>query len=234
MSGKHFIDTNILIGFTVKWDIQREPSRQYFSQTHVEYFASPRIHNEAKKVVESCRRKTLQVIDRIRDEFEAGSSLDVMGDVRRFVHSQFDELKSPVLNYIEHQRGKVQNMLLNGDDSSYIELIKSVKQDFKLPLVMFRKLKAGDLPITYFKRTHSDYERVYPDKKRALSKCMTNMADRDVALDAYHLLQFHSLEGLSIATLDRGDFVAQSEDIERILPGVVILDVLDTVKDPPA
>lgn len=223
---KHFLDANLLIGFSVKWDDMHSPSAYYFDISTAEYVTSIRVHEEARKVVETCRRRTLQVAAHVADDFSIGEEYRLLDDLQRFVDREFDDLKSPVKKYISHRESIFQQLAHSPPDNLKNELQQQIKQDFQVAVAFLQKLKTPESSLHIWTDAPEDHSPTYPGKFSDLNQIMENSDDRDLLLDAYHYFEKQQEDTLLIATLDRSDFVEDRSTLEDTLRSIKILDLL--------
>jgi len=223
---QHFIDANLLIGLSVEWDSHNSASSYYFDAGSPEYVTSERVHGEARRVVEKCRRGTLQVAERVAEDFEVGEEYRLMNDLESFVNKHFDDLGSPIKRYITYRKEAFQTLARHPRDRDRKRIRNQISEDFKTPLAFLLKLKSENGVLEIWAQAPVDHSPVYPDLYNSLNQVMTNTADRDVLLDAYDFLDKTDVDGVLIATLDQNDFVEDRQTIEAVLETVKILDVL--------
>jgi len=222
----HFLDANLLIGYSVEWDQMNSPATYYYQSFACNYLTSERVLDEARGVVENCRRMALRVVEHVGNEFKAGREYEIIDDIHKFVDREFDDLKSPVKNYIEERETKFRQLAKTQSEKIQREARKTVRGDFKLPLGFFTKLGQSGGPVQVWEQAPSDPKNVYPDKHADLSEAMSNPYDRNILLDAYDYVLENQSEDVLVATTDRCDFVDDRLEIENILIFIEISDVL--------
>jgi hypothetical protein len=227
----HFLDANLLIGFSVEWDALNSASSYYFRSTSPDYLTSLRVHDEARSVIEKCRRRTLQVAEYVAEDFSMGAEYRLIDDLHGFVNQEFEDLKSPVKRYISHRKDLFQQLAHNPPETVRDEIRQEIRSDFQTPSAFLIKLKADSSLVQIWANAPEDHSAVYPQKYQELNQIMTNTADRDLLLDAYDFLERGDGDKVLVTTLDRGDFIRDRIELETALQAVQILDVLGLFRE---
>jgi len=226
----HFLDTNVIIGYTVEWDDHNNRCELYFSRTdsnNCSLFISSRVESEALSVVESCRRITLQAINSLWSEFQVGQIQTFETDVMSFIYSEFSDKKrfDALKRYIQCRMNTIREMKIS--NKSLSNILEIVRDDFEDPIQFLNSLEQGS-EINIFTDVKKGYRSIYQTKFYKLDDIMDNKTDRDIALDAYHLLQQKDFNDLVLASLD-SHFVEENNksNIENCLNGICIFNLLD-------
>ncbi|MFW5928609.1 MAG: hypothetical protein ACOCSL_05330 [Thermoplasmatota archaeon] len=228
----HFLDTNVIIGYSVKWDTHSNTCKSYFTEiknNRCNLHTSITVENEARKVIEECRRLVLQAIDILSSSFSPRDMTQINNDLFNFLTRQFsdEERFSAMKSYIEYKSMKIRNLLLNG--RSLDELIPEVREDFKNPIQFLNVIKNDQKcsPINLSYKTLNNYSTEYPQKYNTLDTMMENKKDRDIAFDAYHLMCDEEFDEIVLSSFD-SDFVDDDfkPNIEGILEGLIIFNLL--------
>jgi hypothetical protein len=227
----HFLDANLLIGFSVEWDALNAASSYYFQSASPNYLTSLRVHEEARSVIEKCRRRTLQVAEYVAEEFNIGAEYQLVDDLHGFVGQEFEDLKSPVQNYISYREDLFQQLAHNPPASVCDEIREEIRDDFKIPFAFLTKLKADGSRVQIWEDAPTDHSTVYPQNYTDVDKIMQNTADRDLLLDAYDFIERGQEDSILVTTLDRGDFIQDRIELETTLQAVQILDVLGLYRE---
>jgi len=228
----HFLDTNVIIGYSVRWDNHSKACKSYFSEiknNRCDLHTSITVENEARTVIEECRRLVLQAIDALSSSFSSRNITQLNNDLFNFLTKQFSDEKrfSAMKSYVEFKFTRIRNLLLNGRSLS--ELIPEVRKDFKNPIQFLNIIKNNQKcsPIRLSYETLNNYSTEYPQKHNNLDNIMENKKDRDIAFDAYHLMCNEDFDEIVLSSLD-SDFVDDNfkSKIEDILDGVIIFNLL--------
>lgn len=206
----HFVETNIIIGYTVEWDRQVSTVEEYLDGiSDVELRTSIRVLDEAEKVVNERRRVTKQAANKIFQDFDAGRGRPQVDEIVDFVYKELSHYRDAVVDHvIQH---------IKDNENYYIGLTQvtsrrglasttgDIDDDFDDPLDLIsaiRRERCTDFQCSIFQDTESDYRNyaVYNTVARTLSGSPN---DRDILLDAYHLTKVKSLQLLYFVTMDR-------------------------------
>jgi len=228
---RHFIDANLLIGFSVEWDQQNSASKFYFNRGSPAYITSERVYEEARGVVEQCRRQTLQVATHVAMEFDSGLESQLFDDIHRFIDLHFDDLKSPVKEYVEYNRPAFRTLSGDPPEQETDRIKSEIRDDYKTPLRFLAKLCHDSDILGIWTEAPTDHEDIYDGLYESLDDIMTNKDDRDLLLDAHDFLVVTGRDGLLVATLDRSDFIDDREALESVLDPIEIVDLLGLYRE---
>ncbi len=228
----HFLDTNVIIGYTVEWDDHNHFSRRYFSETYeneCDLHTSVRVESEARTVIEDCRRLILQAFELISSDFTPGMDQKLREDLFGFIKKKFSERErfSSLEKYLQYKFFNIRNLLLSGYPLS--KMMEDVNDDFRPPMEFLHRMKNDlDSDIHFFDNVPSKYLPVYPEKYSELDSVMENKSDRDIALDAFHLKNEEGYNEIVLASFD-SDFVDMryKPKIEDCLVGLYIFNLFD-------
>lgn len=228
----HFLDTNVIIGYTVEWDDHNHFSRRYFTRTcenDCELHTSTRVEDEARSVVEDCRRLILQAFELMSSEFKPGAVQNLRGDMISFVKKNFSERErySSLKKYVEYRFSDIRALIFGG--YSMDEVCVEVTEDFRPPLEFISNMKNEEnSTVNFFSDVPSEYLSVYPSKYSKLDTIMDNKSDRDIALDAFHLKNEGGYDEIVLSSFD-SDFVDGrfKPKIEGVLTGLLIFNLLE-------
>lgn len=230
----HFVETNIIIGYTVEWDRQAAVVQQYLDSTvGVGFRTSPRVLSEAEDVVNKRRRLAKQAAKRIFENFDPGTtrpSVDVIVD---FVYGELRDFRHPVVDHvIQH---------IKDNESYYIGLTQAdtrrvleattddIDDDFESPITVIAAIRSGEcdgFDCSIFTEVKSDYRNyvMFDMVDNVLSGKPT---DRDILLDAYHLTQKENIQTVYFVTMD-GDFLDNESRLEARL-GTIDIEHPDSI-----
>lgn len=226
----HFIETNILIGYTVDWDGQSSGVNGYLTAVDAtrNLSTSLRAVDEAKKVVTDRRRPTVQAARLIFEEFEAKtdqpSKSDIIGFLRPKLDHLRDSVRSHVFDYIEH-RIEMFRGLATEESSRVLRLtIGDISDDFNDAVDVLDDIKKERL--SSFKcqvHTHlpDSYDGVYPVFSTINDILEDSPNDRDLILDAFHLKMQEEISSPAyFVTTDYGDILRNGDRLSDSLPGI--------------
>jgi predicted nucleic acid-binding protein len=222
--GRHFIDTNIVIGFTIEWDHFNEPSQSHLTDSSVRVHTSDYVLDEARNKIEGCRRDLRQAVDLINSEFEPGNDWELINDIRKFLTRELNNPSSPVIDYITHHENLFHALAQDPTQTTYNELLDKIQDDFRLPILLLRRFQKDDSSVVVIESQSGNYPQLYPSKYSELKKEMSNPHDREILFDAFHLLQSRSYNILLFATFDSSDFIEDKDQLEETLTGIQIID----------
>lgn len=228
----HFLDTNILIGYTVDWDPHHHPCDQYIQATKAHgccLHTSQRVYEEARNKIEEVKRKSKQVLERIPETFDAKPVIRVKPHIRDFtlqVLSDFedDSTISAIIQYFSYRNPKMRSYIDGAIQAP--EMRTQLDNDFQRPLNLLTKLKAGKSHIKLFDQKPTWYPQTYSHEFNRLENIIEHTSDTYIALDAYHLLHEKDYPNLVLASLDKHLINPQVKtNIESCLSSIQLLDI---------
>lgn len=224
----HFVETNIIIGYTVDWDRQAPVVRQYIASTSgVDLHTSLRVLSEAEGVVNDRRRLAKQAAKRIFENFDAGSRRPSVDDIVDFVYGELSHYGASIVDHvIQHIRDNEDYYigLTQVNNRRVLELTTDdIDGDFDSPIGLISAIRAhncDDFDCSVFFDIEDDYSdyAVFATVDNVLSDKPT---DRDILMDAYHLTQEGDVQSLYFVTTD-GDFLDSESRLESRLGTVDI------------
>lgn len=224
-----FWDTNIILGYTVRWDDLGSPVESYLSSraTDRELITSTRVFDEALGVVETQRKRAREAADRVFERFES-SRYDTIEDVKKFVHREYAEdwgKVGPILGYIDYHDGAFLGLTRTDSERALRSTFEEISEDFDAPKRVIQRLKAENdqMALAHFDQGLIRYDSQYDEEYEELTSLLDDL-DRDILLDSYHLVTVTTRSGTAFVTFDANDFVDNSDAIELCLPGVSIVD----------
>lgn len=231
----HFLDTNVIIGYTVEWDDHNHFSEKYFSEAcenDCKLHTSVRVGEEARTVVEDCRRLILQAFELLSSDFKPREDRNLRRDMFNFLIDNFSDRErfSSLKKYLEYKFMDIRNLVLRG--YTLDKVMGEVQDDFRLPLEFLHSMKNDENnDIHFFDNVPPKYSSVYPQKFSKLDSIMENKSDRDIAFDAFHLKREKDYPEIVLSSFD-SDFVDGrfKPSIEGILTGLYIFNLLELGK----
>ncbi|WP_277543559.1 hypothetical protein [Haloarcula laminariae] len=219
----HFVETNIIIGYTVEWDRQAPVVKSYLdSLSGIDLHTSPRVLSEAENVVNERRRLAKQAARHIFQDFETGHRRPGIDEIVDFVWKKLSDCRDAavdhVIQHIEdneyYYTGLTQVDSRNGLQSTSDDIDDDFDAAVNI-IVNIRNQNCDGFEPEIFTNINQNYNNysVFSTIDRILSGKPT---DRDILLDSYHLTQKESLSLLYFVTMD-GDFLDNDSDIESCL-----------------
>lgn len=226
----HFVETNIVIGYTVDWDRQSPVVREYLdsrtSSTNIH--TSPRVLEEAEDVINDRRRAAKQAARLVFEKFEAGNRHPPVDQIVDFVRSELSHERGTVVDHvIQHVKDNeyyYSGLTQTSADSALASTVSDIDADFDQPVTVVEGLRNGslsELDCRVFTGILTDYRSTYPCFSSVDGILTGSPVDRDILLDAYHLTQEDGLQLLCFVTLDR-HFLDNESDLESELKTIDI------------
>lgn len=230
-----FIETNIVIGYTVDWDRQSSVVGQYLENrpTNTTLHTSPRVLDEAERVITDRRRIAKQAARRLFQDFESdggdlGDGRPNIEDVVDFVYSDLDSQRESVRDHvIQHIRDNqfYYTGVTQVDSERGLQLtLEDIDADFAAPLDVIEALRTvqyQDLQVEIFDDIRPDYENILPVYDAVNAHLEDSPLDRDILLDSFRLSEAEGMDGLFFVTLD-SDILDYERELEEILTTVDI------------
>lgn len=229
LPSSHFVDTNILIGYSVAWDSQSHPVEQYTSSGsfhEADHWASEAVLDEAEDVVNKQRRLSRQAAKVVFEQGNVDPGPDAEQDLINLVRSEFDDDSiSGVLSLMEDNPHLFIGLTQSDSQRALIATINDLKNLFDKPSKFVNQLREGEedfFSLNLFSSRPNSYADIYDSTFDDLDDLVENKADRDILLDSYHLLHSNGMSGLVFVTTDHGDILSVNDEIEICLDGVLI------------
>lgn len=226
----HFVETNILIGYTVNWDNQSVGVSAYLDAVNADISLSTSIRavNEAKKVVADRRRTTVQAARLVFKGFDANRSRPSQSDIIGFLRPKLDHLRDPVrshvFSYIEHEIDMFRG-LATEDNSRVLTLtIGDISDDFNEALDLIddiAKQRSLSFECQVYDCCPDSYEGIYPIFSTVDGILDESPNDRNLILDAFHLKVEEKIHSpVYFVTTDYGDILSNEQILSDTLPGI--------------
>ena len=229
MSESHFIDTNLVIGYTVKWDRHHKTIEKYTTACkHTSVYATERVLAEAEKVVNTRRRLASQAARRVFQDFSGNSPIatsDIVNFTRKELSSQPDSAVDHVIQYIKNEQTLYKSLVGTSSQNALRLTVNDIKSDFGAAIGVIEDLRLAtdpDFDLDLFTGHLQDYSGVYSFCNRLKNILSGSTVDRDILLDAHHLTQTTGPSSLHFVTMDFHHIHANSSDIEALLSKVTI------------
>jgi hypothetical protein len=224
----HFIETNIIIGYTVDWDQQAPVVKQYLDSIHsIDLYTSPRVLTEAEDVVNDRRRLTKQAAQLIFQDFDAGRHQPPIQQIVDFVWRELSHYRDSVVSHVvQHIRDNEHYYigLTQVDTRTVLErTTDDIDDDFDAVIEIITRIRnhnCNGLDCSVFANIKQDYSSL--SVFGTVDGILSNKSnDRDILLDSYHLTQEESLNPLYFVTMD-SDFLDNESQLESCLSTVDI------------
>lgn len=230
MSEDHFLDTNIIIGSRVNWDIQHNPAAKYFARYNVRRHTSNKVREEVERYFNRTRAAMLAFMHELGKNVPMSGRVVTDRDIDRFAsdfkikrnYSNEDRVWSSLRRFIDDKRsdikyaisgGKVQVRIYSNEIVYEFDgVFASIDEDCR-PEAGARIMVHAGCP--------DDYGET--DEYKALSSLISNPDDVKILLDSYHVGMEVIKDSVDFVTLDVKDIVSKKSVIETILKGIFIL-----------
>jgi hypothetical protein len=219
-----FIETNIIIGYTVDWDRQSSVVQQYVEVRAggVDLHTSSRVIAEAEDVISDRRRLAKQAARRIFQDFSASGRHPPVDQVVDFVRGELSHKRDVAVDHvIQHIKDNeyYYTGLTQTDSTNALQRTASdIDSDFDGAVAVVRSIRnhtCSELACTIFTDGLNDYScySVFSNVNQILSNSPN---DRDILMDSYHLTQENGIGDLYFVTMD-GDLLDNEGQLESLL-----------------
>lgn len=230
MPDDHFLDTNIIIGYTVNWDRQFPSIQNYVSaiRGNTSIYSSERVLSESEKTVSKRRRLTKQAAKSIFDDFSGRRPIadqDIIDFVYRELNQYSENAVDHVLQFIQEEMSIFKGLVDTDSENALRLTIEDIDSEFSTPLNLIddirREVHQG-LEVAIQNWGDPDYDSIYSEYGSMRSLLPDSPMDRDILFDAYHLCEQDNISPLSFITMDRSDILSNRQTIHSLLSGIVI------------
>lgn len=224
---EEFIETNIVIGYTVDWDRMAADVQQYLDTGRANLHTSSLVLDEAEKVINERRTLAKQAARKIFTDFDAPNHHPPVDQIVDFVRSEFSQKRDAVVDHvIQHIKDNkyYYTGLTQTDSASALTSTSSdIDSDFDdaIKIVrLVRNQKCPELNCTVFTDGLEDYSiySVFNPVNQILSGSPN---DRDILMDSFHLAQENGINQLYFVTMD-SDLLDNESQLESILTPIDI------------
>lgn len=223
----HFIETNIVIGYTVEWDRHWTEIQQYFEGTsNIDFHTSPRVLTEAEDVVNERRRLAKQAAQRIYSDFDSRGGRPSADQIVDFVYRELSHCSDSAVDHvIQHIKDNSDYYigLTQVDTRTVLEsTTDDIDEDFDEPIGIIDDLRASDcadLDCSIFTNIQNDYSNYAVFVGVDSLSC--GPTDKNILMDAFHLTQTDGPDSLYFVTMD-GHFLDNESYLEQRLGSVDI------------
>lgn len=217
----HFIETNLIIGYTVDWDRQAPVVDTYLdSITGTDLYTSRRVLTEAEDVVNKRRRLAKQAARRIFQDFDTSHSQPKINDIIKFITRELNHCSDSAVDHvIQHinDNNYYYTGLTQVDNRKVLERTNGdIDEDFEGALKIIRELRDSEsngLDIFVFNNIKNNYKE---NESFSTINQLLSGNDRDILFDSNRLAQEKDINLLYFVTID-SDFLDNKSDIESCL-----------------
>lgn len=226
----HFLDSTIVVGHLISWDVYYDCSTKYMEINNIRRHTSKRVHEESWNVLHRGRRiigKYLEEFDKeYRNKKRRFNPIHIAESVRKFTQefvrkNKLDEKGRNVINnFVERNSTEIKNIILDvyniedlkkkvvGSLNSAIDLIDYICFDDPNA-----KIHMHNCPSNY---RSNECDNLY--------KIINYKPDVLVLLDSHHIKIHHIKNDIYFITTDHEHILCNKIKIESILSGVFIID----------
>lgn len=229
MSEDHFIDTNLVIGYTVAWDNHRPKVKKYVNFCKdISVYATERVLTEAERVINERRRLASQAANRIFHDFSGTPPINldhVVNFTRRELGGNPSNAVDHVIQYIKSEPTLYKSLIGTDNPNALNLTVDDINSDFNQAVDVIDQLRLAtdpDFDLELFTGHLQDHSSEYSCFSRLDSIFGSSTVDRDILLDAHHFTQTTGPSPLQFVTMDFHHIHANSGDIESLLGGIQI------------
>ena len=225
----HFLDTSILLGSRLKWDIQFNYVNNYMGIAEIHKISSKRAHYEAIGVLHRNRRTILQYLDNLRKEFSKPNHLiinesAIYGFSRHYQSSiQNVKIRNALMNFINKHIYEISKALQNGT-IVFNNFKQAIRNAFQIGLDSL-DLECKPVEGAFIRRYDICpplYDSVYITEKNRLMQLINYINDVYILLDSHFIRNTESMQELFFVTTDDEHILSNKDSIELILIGLTI------------
>ena len=224
-----FMETNIIIGYTVDWDRQSAVVQRYVDTRtrSVKLHTCSRVLDEAENVINDRRRLAKQAARLVFQEFDTQSRHPPVNRVVGFVRDRLSHKRNAavdhVIQHIEDHEYYYTGLARTDSSNALTNTLSDIDSDFDDAITIVRAIRkesCSELDCTVFVDGLNDYSHygVFSDVDRILSGSPN---DRDILMDSYHLTRENGIEHLHFITMD-GDLLENESQLEALLDPIDI------------
>lgn len=219
-----FIETNIIIGYTVNWDRLATDVQQYVdtSAGRANLHTSSLVLDEAEDVINERRALAKQAARQIFADFTAPDHHPPVDQIVDFVRDELSQKRDAVVDHvIQHIKDNefyYAGLTQTDSPSALSSTSSDIDSDFDNAIEtvrLIRRQKCPELNCTIFADGLGDYSiySVFDPVNQILD---SSPNDRDILMDSFHLAQDNGIEQLYFITND-GDLLDNESQLESIL-----------------
>lgn len=231
MPENHFLDANVIIGSLISWDAQHDRSVRYFETQGMFKHTSKRVFGECNGVFEGSRRELLRYLKEFYRRFnQSVDPLHLDFHIQRFTADysaglEDDRMKRIVGNFVRTHMTDLRNVALGGEQT-FGEFKQNIRDAIKYALneLICRCTDAAGAEIFRYDCCPVDHGPLYSAQYELLFSSMNYAPDVDVLLDSYHIKETQLQSTVRFITTDFIHIIQHKITIERVLPGILIIN----------
>ena len=221
---KDFIETNIIIGYTVDWDRQSSVVQQYVETRAdgVDIHTCSRVLGEAEDVINDRKRLAKQAARRVFQDCNAPGRNTPVNQVINFVRRELSHKRDAevdhVIQHIKDNEYYYAGLTQTNSTSALQRTIADIDSDFNGAVAVVRSIRnhnCSELDCAIFTEGLQDYSS-YGVFNRVNQILSNSPNDRDILMDSYHLTQENGIGCLHFITMD-GDLLNNETQLESLL-----------------
>lgn len=215
---RHFLDTNLLLGFSIEWDTHTSDAAAYRRETDARWFTCHRACKEGAFVVRDKRMEVLKSLRMAAEDFDVGAYVTT-DDLYRFFRNQYDGDVPRIVNgFIQERDDLYEQAARDGEISGVSDDVF----DYFEPIEEYFDLLDG--AWNGYIHCYCDAPPEYDSDDRCVSDmqaCIGYEPDRDIALDAHYLATQFDFSDLTIVSFD-SHFTDAEKCVQSAFPHLTI------------
>lgn len=233
---KHFLDSNILIGFVLRWDHLHDDCFDYFD-IEWDKHTSERVYNESKGKITKYRKIQLDFLDKIYQESQYNNKLlfNFQNELGYFINRFIKKNKN---NYFELPKKKFIDCILKftrecnaeiyqtiSDYSGYHEIfLNDIRTSFNDAIDELDNICYIFKDVETHEELFGEYESKYPGYEGNLKKLGIHNPDHRILLDCYYFKLNKFKKETAFITKD-GIILKNNDKIEKLLDGIFVRSI---------
>lgn len=210
-----FVDTNIIFGSRIKWDIHHNKTSGYMAKEGIKRCTSIKVFGECRNLFQKNRSLIMRYLKKFYDDLGGRQHNPfhiekiIMSFTKNFVYN-LDEGEQKVLNSFVVQNLKdIKNVLLDGEN----EL-----GDFRRDII-----NALNALIYRYDNCPPKYDNYYIVEYKKICDIINHKDDTEILLDSYFIKDKYVKNIINFVTTDYKHILNNKSKIELILPGINIM-----------
>jgi hypothetical protein len=228
---KHFLDSNVLIGFIIKWDSSNSDCYDYFKEK-TNKTVSKRVYNECKRVINRCRRMEEQFLSGAYDYFQGKNLLKnfrrqlnyfTMEYIEKQEDNAFGISKEKFTKFIRAFTDQCYGPIFNAmiDYSLYTNFAEEIAETFKGAMDELDNICYTNQIVKVHKEPAKSYKNIFPNFESELNKMGIHKPDNLIILDCYYFKCTYLKEDMAFITSDKG-ILNVNLKIQEFLDGIYV------------
>lgn len=222
----HFLDSNIIIGNLIYWDVQYRCVIRYMRQEGCERCTSDHVYSECRDVLLRNRRVVPPFLNAVRD-YEGSSNKEITETwVREYFweysdsHRLTDADRKTLYGFVDRNSYDIAGMLIG--EMGRQEFISRIRNTIKIAInILDRDCNPGSKTICRYS-TCRDYTTHYFNEFNNLQAVIPNSSDVRILIDSYYIKNKYLQRDVCFITMDKVHIVSNKDYIERTIAGIKI------------